>query len=259
MTQEKLNGRPILEGKVVLITGASRGIGATAARCFAAKGACVALVARTKEAIESIASEIKASGSQALAIPADVGDAEAVERAVKKTVEEFGRLDLAFNNASEGHVSLPLADMMVKDFDRSIQVNLRGVFLSMKYEIPAMLAGGGGAIVNMTSTAGLFGVHGLGDYVAAKHGVIGLTKTAALDYAARNVRVNAIAAGPIFNERIAALSDEGRQPIINAVPLRRIGLPEDVSAAAIWLCSDEASFITGVVLSVDGGQMAGPH
>ncbi len=147
--------------------------------------------------------------------------------------------------------------MAVEDFDRSIQVNLRGVFLSMKFEIQAMLAGGGGAIINMASTAGLVGVRGLSDYVAAKHGVIGLTKAAALDYVARNVRVNVIAPGSVLNERIAALSEQGRQPIINAVPLRRIGLAEDVCAAAIWLCSDEASFITGTVLSVDGGQLAG--
>ncbi len=257
MTQSNENGRRKLEGKVALITGASRGIGATAARRFAAAGACVALVARSQAAIEAIAREIKAGGGQALAIPADVSQPEAVENAVSRTVEAFGRLDLAFNNAGQGHVSFPLVDMAVEDFDRSIQVNLISVFLSMKYEIPAMLAGGGGAIVNMASTAGLFGVRGLSDYVAAKHGVIGLTRSAALEYAAKNVHVNVIAAGPILNDRIAALSDEGRQPIINAVPLRRIGLPDDVSDAAIWLCSDEASFITGAVLPVDGGQMAG--
>ncbi len=257
MTQTNMNGKRKLNGKVALITGASRGIGAAAARRFAEGGACVTLVARTQEAIEAVAGEIKAGGGQALAFPADVSDPAAVERAVEMTVKKFGRLDLAFNNAGQGHVSFLMADMAVEDFERSIQVNLLGVFLSMKYEIPAMLAGGGGAIVNMASTAGLVGVRGLSDYVAAKHGVIGLTKAAALDYAARNVRVNVIAAGPILNDRIAALSDQGRQPIINAVPLRRIGLPDDVCATAIWLCSDEAAFITGTVLPVDGGQLAG--
>ncbi len=257
MTQAKVIGGRKLNGRVAFITGASRGIGAAAARRFAEEGACVTLVARTQEAIEAVAGEIKAGGGQALAIPADVSDPEAVERAVEMTVKEFGRLDVAFNNAGQGHVSYPMADMAVEDFERSIQVNLLSVFLSMKYEIPAMLAGGGGAIVNMVSTAGLVGVRGLSDYVAAKHGVIGLTKAAALDYAARNVRVNVIAAGPILNDRIAALNDQARQPIINAVPLHRIGLPEDICATAIWLCTDEAAFITGTVLSVDGGQLAG--
>jgi NAD(P)-dependent dehydrogenase (short-subunit alcohol dehydrogenase family) len=138
-------------------------------------------------------------------------------------------------------------------------VNLRGVFLAMKYEVPAMLASGGGAIVNMSSTAGLRGVPGLAAYVATKHGVIGLTKTAALDYAAQGIRVNAITPGPIENDRIRALPEEHRRPIAAAVPLGRIGRPGEVAALATWLCSDLASYITGAIIPIDGGQLAGPE
>ncbi len=251
------NGSRKLEGKVVIITGASRGIGAEAGRRFANEGACVALAARSSQAIEDIAHEIRSNGGQAVAVPTDVSDPDSVQTLVRKTVEAFGQLDLAFNNAGEGHMPAPLADLSIEDFDRSIAVNLRGVFLAMKFEIPAMLAGGGGAIVNMSSTAGLSGVKGLGDYVAGKHGVIGLTRAAAMDYAAKNIRINTIAPGPIRNERIARLSEEAQQPIAAAVPMRRVGLPEEVCAAAIWLCSEEASFVTGTVLSVDGGRMGG--
>lgn len=257
MTSPKRNGRGKLDGKVAIITGASRGIGADAARRFAQEGACVVLVARSKEVIEKVADEIKAAGGEALAVPADVSRAGDVENVVKKTMDKFGRLDVAFNNAGEGHIPVPLADISIEDFDRAIAVNLRGIFLAMKFEIPAMLASGGGAIVNMSSTAGLSGVWGIGSYVAAKHGVIGLTRAAAMDYAAQHIRVNALAPGPVLTERIAGLTEEMRRPIYAAVPMRRIGLPEEVSAAAIWLCSDEAAYITGTILSVDGGRMGG--
>ena len=137
-----------------------------------------------------------------------------------------------------------------------VEVNLRGVFLCMKFEIPAMLGSGGGAIVNMTSTVGLRAWQGLGAYVASKHGVVGLTRSGALDYAERGVRINAVAPGSIITDRIAALSDEQREPIVQAVPMRRIGLPEEVAATVAWLCSDGAAFITGAVIPIDGGQLA---
>lgn len=247
----------LLEGKIAIITGASRGIGAQAARVFVREGATVVLAARSEGGLNRTVDEIQAGGGYALAVPTDVGDPTSVERLVNQTLQTYGHLDIAFNNAGEGHMPVPLADLAIDDFDRAVRVNLRGVFLAMKFEIPAMLATGGGAIVNMASTAGLNGVRGIAGYVAGKHGIIGLTKTAALDYAGQGIRVNVIAPGPVLTERIAALSEEARQPIKNAVPLGRIGLPEEIAWTAAWLCSEQASFITGAVLPVDGGRLAG--
>jgi NAD(P)-dependent dehydrogenase (short-subunit alcohol dehydrogenase family) len=246
-----------LEGKIAIVTGASRGIGAASARHFALEGATVILASRTEGAVQAVAHDIGAAGGQALAVPTDVGDPAAVERLIKQTLDTYGRLDIAFNNAGTSHPPKPLTDLAIADFESVIRDNLTGTFLAMKYEIPAMIASGGGAIVNMASTAGLQGVQGLADYVAAKHGIIGLTKSAALDYASRNVRVNVIAPGPILNERIAAAGDQAREQIGRAVPMRRIGQPEEIAATVAWLCSSEAAFITGAVLSIDGGRLAG--
>jgi NAD(P)-dependent dehydrogenase (short-subunit alcohol dehydrogenase family) len=248
---------PDLTGKVAIITGASRGIGAAAARTFAAAGATVVLAARDGQALAAVAQDVSAAGGRALAVPTDVGDPTSVERLVTQTLDAFGRLDAAFNNAGGGHMPTALADVAVDDFDHAVRVNLRGVFLCMKYEIPAMLESGGGAIVNMSSTAGLRGVRGIAGYVAGKHGIIGLTKSAALDYAARNIRVNAVAPGPIRTDRISQLSEEAREPIVRAVPLGRIGRPEEVGALAAWLCSDQAAFITGATIPIDGGRLSG--
>ncbi|HEU0026833.1 MAG TPA: SDR family NAD(P)-dependent oxidoreductase [Ktedonobacterales bacterium] len=249
--------RGLLRDKVALITGASRGIGAAAARVFVAAGAAVALAARSERAIAALADEIRDAGGYAIAAPTDVGDPRAVERLVERAVGVFGRLDVAFNNAGDGHMPAPLADLSVEDFDRAVRGSLRSVFLAMKYEIPAMLASGGGAIVNMSSTAGVQGVRGMAGYDAAKHGVVGLTQSAALDYAARRIRVNAIAPGPILTERLSALSDEARAQVTRAVPMARIGLPQEVAALAAWLCSDQTSFITGAAIPIDGGRLAG--
>jgi NAD(P)-dependent dehydrogenase (short-subunit alcohol dehydrogenase family) len=246
-----------LEGKVAIVTGASRGIGAAAARRFAEAGASVVLAARTVADIEKVAAEITASGGRALAVATDVTDERQVEDLVKQTVDHYGRLDVAFNNAGSGHMPRPLAEISVDDFEQSIKVNLVGMFIAMKFEIPAMIAAGAGAIVNMSSSAGLQGAPGLGDYAAAKHGVIGLTKSAALDYGRHNIRVNAIAPGPIVNEQMARLPEETRRQIAQYVPLGRLGDPDQVALTAAWLCSDEASFISGAVLSVDGGRLAG--
>ena len=215
------------------------------------------LAARTEAAIIAIAKEIESSGGKALAVPTDVTDPESVARLVEQTVKTFGRLDVAFNNAGAGQMPTPLADISFEDFETGLKANLYGVFLGMKYEIPAMLAVGGGAIVNMSSTAGLQGAPGMGPYAAGKHGVAALTKTAALDYGKRNIRVNAIAPGPIVNEQMSQLSEERLQQIARFIPLGRLGRVEEVARAAVWLCSDEASFITGAVLSVDGGRLAG--
>lgn len=247
----------MLEGKVAIVTGASRGIGAAAARAFAGAGAGVVLAARTAQAIAAVADEINAAGGRALAVPTDVTDPESVRRLVEKTVATFGRLDVAFNNAGAGQMPKPLAEISFEDFEAGLKANLYGAFLGMKFEIPAMLAGGGGAIVNMASTAGLQGAPGMGPYSAAKHGVVALTKTAALDYGPRNIRVNAVAPGPIVNEQMSRLPEETLQGIARHVPPHRLGSAEEVARAAVWLCSDEAAFITGAVLSIDGGRLAG--
>ncbi len=255
MTQNNINR--LLEDKVVIITGASRGIGAVTAKHLAGIGATVVLAARDQPALARVVQEIVDHGGKAMAVPTDVGDAASVEQLVKQTVDAYGRLDAAFNNAAGGgNMPTPLADIAVEDFDSAIRINLRGIFLAMKYEIPALLANGGGAIVNMASTAGIQGVRGIAGYVASKHGVIGLTKTAALDYAQRNIRVNVVAPGPILTERLKALPDQAREPVIRAVPMGRIGLPEEVAATVAWLCSDQASFITGATLPIDGGRLA---
>ncbi len=246
----------LLQGKVALVVGASRGIGAAAARALAAGGAKVALGSRDVAALEAVAAELRGGGAEAIAVRADVREEGDLARLVERTVAAFGRLDVAFNNAGAGHRPTPFAEMTTEDLDESLRVNLRGTLLAMKFELAAM-AGHGGAIVNMASTAGLQGARGLGAYSAAKHAVIGATKSAALDYAARNVRVNVVAPGPVMNDRIASLPEEHRAPIARAVPLGRIGRPEEIAAAVAWLCSDQASFITGAVLSIDGGRLAG--
>jgi NAD(P)-dependent dehydrogenase (short-subunit alcohol dehydrogenase family) len=247
----------LLEGKVAIITGASRGIGAAAAHVFAAGGATVVLAARSEDDLEAVAAQIRGAGGEALAVPTDVADPEAAERLVRQTVEAFGRLNAAFNNAGEGHMPTPLADLALADFDTALRVNARGIFLMMKHQIPAMLAAGGGAIVNMSSTAGLAGAPGMTGYTAAKHAIVGLTETAALDYGAQGIRVNAIAPGPILTHNLARADDAARARIGGRLPLHRLGQPEEVAATAAWLCSDQASFITGATIPIDGGKLAG--
>ena len=247
----------LLDGKVAIVTGASRGIGAVAARAFARAGAAVVLAARDAAALHTQAEAITADGGEALVVPTAFDDAAAVERLVGATLQLFGRLDAALNNAGISHPPIPLTELPIEQYDAVLRTDLRGVFLALKYEIPALIAAGGGAIVNVASTSGLRGISTLADYAAAKHGVVGLTKSAALGYARQNVRVNVLAPGPIVNDRIAAQSDTVKEQIAAAVPLHRIGQPEEVAAAAVWLCSDQASYITGAALSIDGGQLAG--
>ena len=249
-----------LRGKVALVTGASRGIGAAVARAFAEAGASVALAARDEAALEELRQEIEDDGGRAIAVPTDVADPAAVARMVEQVVSAFGRLDVACNNAAGGgHRPMPLADVPVEAFDSAFAVNLRGVFVAMKHEIPAMLETGGGAIVNMSSTAGSQGVGGLAAYVSTKHGLEGLTRVAALDYADRGIRVNAVAPGPILTDDLVRAGVAVQQTAAEAMPMRRIGQPDEVAAATVWLCSDEAAFITGTTLVIDGGKLAGAH
>jgi NAD(P)-dependent dehydrogenase (short-subunit alcohol dehydrogenase family) len=256
-TGPALGDSRLMENKVAIITGASRGIGAAAARAFAQAGATVVLAARTSSDLDDVAGQITAAGGDALAIPTDVGDEAAAERLIRRTLDTLGRLDAAFNNAGEGHLPTPLAGLALGDFDTALRVNARGIFLMMKHQIPAMLAAGGGAIVNMSSTAGLAGAPGMAAYAAAKHAIIGLTETAALDYGQRGIRVNAIAPGPILTHNLARANEEARARIGGRLPLHRLGRPEEVAATAVWLCSDQASFITGATIPIDGGKLAG--
>jgi NAD(P)-dependent dehydrogenase (short-subunit alcohol dehydrogenase family) len=253
-----LDAPRLLEGKVAIITGASRGIGAATARVFRAAGASVALAARDEAALTALADELSSDGTGAIAVPTDVGDAAAVERLVAETVEAFGRLDVAFNNAAGGgQAPTLLADLPIDAYDSAIAITLRSVFLSMKYEIPAMLGAGGGAIVNMSSTAGVEAVGGLAGYVSAKHGVVGLTKAAALEYANQGIRVNAVAPGPILTENLERAGPEMQRRAGMAMPMQRIGTPHEVARAVVWLCSDQASYTTGATLPIEGGKLAG--
>jgi NAD(P)-dependent dehydrogenase (short-subunit alcohol dehydrogenase family) len=248
----------LLHDKVAIVTGASRGIGTAAARAFARAGATVALAARGEKALAAVAEHISLAGGRALAVPTDVGDAASVERLVARTVDAYGRLDIAFNNAAGGgHMPTPLAEVAVEDYESALAISLRGVFLSMKYELAVMLNAGGGAIVNMASTAGVEAVAGLAGYVSSKHGVIGLTKSAALDYAEQGIRINAVAPGPILTDRLEQAGEEAQRQAGLAMPMRRVGKPEEVASAVVWLCSDAASFITGATLPIDGGKLAG--
>ncbi len=247
-----------MTGKVAIVTGASRGIGAAVARAFSEAGSRVALVARDAEALDRLADELGRGDGNTLTVSADVSDPASVAMMVDRVIEKFGRLDFACNNAAGGgHPPTPLADVSVEAFDSGIAVSLRGIFLAMREEIPAMLRSGGGAIVNMSSTAGLQGVGGLASYVSAKHGVEGLTKVAALDYAAEGVRVNAVAPGPILTDNLKRAGDAGQEAAALAMPLRRVGQPREVAAAVVWLCSDAAGFVTGSTLTIDGGKLAG--
>ena len=191
------------------------------------------------------------------AVKCDVSRAEDVRRALDATIETFGRLDLAFNNAGVEHPTTAVADLAEEEWDRVVDIDLRGVFLCMKYEIPLMLKQGGGAIVNTSSGAGVKGFKGSAAYGAAKHGVVGLTKAAALDYAQSNIRVNAVCPGIIDTEmmqRFTGGTSEGRDAVIAQEPIGRMGKSEEIAAAVVWLCSDAAAFVIGHALVIDGGQ-----
>lgn len=245
------------ETKVAFVTGAASGIGLATAKAFAEAGASVAVVDREEALLHQAAQELTAGGHNVLAIRCDVTREEEVRAALDKTVEIFGRLDAAFNNAGvEPKKLMPAAQVEEEEWDRIMNVDLRGVFLCMKYEIPLMLKGGGGAIVNTSSGAGIIGIKGNSAYTAAKHGVIGLTRAAALDYASQNIRINAICPGYIDTPMIARFTgdSEGRVKAISEEPIGRMGQPEEIASAVLWLCSDAASFTVGHALVVDGGQ-----
>jgi NAD(P)-dependent dehydrogenase (short-subunit alcohol dehydrogenase family) len=246
------------ENKVALVTGAASGLGLATAKAFAESGAAVALADWNKTAVRAAAEEFSAKGHKTLAIQCDVSDDAQVEAMVEKTVATFGQLDAAYNNAGIQNLLAEAADQTPEDYDRVMGVNLRGVWNSMKFELQQMRKQGSGAIVNCSSLGGLLGGAERGIYHAAKHGVLGFTKSAALEYAARGIRINAICPGmihtPMTDQMIAAGQGEALQAMLkNHVPMGRQGRPEEIADAVLWLCSSAASYITGQSISVDGG------
>jgi NAD(P)-dependent dehydrogenase (short-subunit alcohol dehydrogenase family) len=244
-------------GKVAFVTGAAGGIGRATALAFAREGAGVVVADVSEQGNQETARMIEEAGGRALAVRCDVTRSEDAKAALDKAVETFGRLDVAFNNAGVEQPIMPAADLTEEEWDRIVAINLRGVFLCMKHEIPLMLEQGGGAIVNTSSGAGVKGFAGQAAYCAAKYGIVGLSKAAALDYAKANIRVNAVCPGIIetpMMDRFSGGTSEGRERVIAQEPIGRMGTPEEIAAAVVWLCSDAASFATGHAMVVDGGQ-----
>lgn len=244
------------ENKVTLVTGAGQGMGLAAARAFAEEGAAVALADRDEGLVQKAAQELADGGHRALAINCDVTDEAQVKAMVEKTVSTFGRLDAAFNNAGVQSPAVETADASGMEFDRVIAINLKSVWTCMKYELIQMRKQGGGAIVNNSSIGGLIGLPGRAIYHAAKHGVLGLTKSAALEYAARGISINAVCPGTIDTPMVAAMvakDPEAMKEILKEQPIGRLGRAEEVASAVLWLCSPRASFVIGQALAVDGG------
>jgi NAD(P)-dependent dehydrogenase (short-subunit alcohol dehydrogenase family) len=247
----------IFEGKVALVTGGSFGIGRAAAIAFAARGAKVIIAdwIEDKETLKTI----EAMGGVAHTFKCDVSIPADVERMVKFTVKTFGGLDYAFNNAGIEGASASTHECTEENWDRTVNINLKGVWLCMKYEIPMMLKAGKGAIVNNASIAGMVGFPGIPAYVASKHGIIGLTQNAALEYAKQNIRVNAVCPGVIKTpmiDRFTGNNEQAEQQFAEQEPLGRLGTPEEIAETVMWLCADTSSFVTGDTIAVDGGWTA---
>jgi NAD(P)-dependent dehydrogenase (short-subunit alcohol dehydrogenase family) len=251
------NGNGNFTGKVAFITGAGSGIGRATALAFARGGANVAVADVSEQNLQETTRLIEELGERALAVTCDVTRTEDVKCALDRTIETFGRFDVAFNNAGAEQAITATAELTEAEWDRIVNVNLRGVFQCIKYEIPLLLKHGVGAIVNTSSGAGVKGFKGQAAYAAAKHGVIGLTKSAALDYAPSKIRINAVCPGIIATpmmDRFTGGTPEGEQRVIAQEPVGRMGMPEEIAAAVVWLCSEAAAFVIGHAMVVDGGQ-----
>jgi len=247
---------PNLTGKVALVTGAASGIGAASALAFAAAGAQVAACDRDLAGAEATAKLIAEAGGEAIAVAVDVTDPDQTQAMVDRVVEAFGRLDCAHNNAGITGATAPLDKYAVSEWDKVVAVNLTGVFLCLRAEVPAMKAGGGGAVVNTASFSGLVAVPRIPAYVASKHGVVGLTKAAAVEFGRTGVRVNAVCPGSTRTPMVEGFSggDARIEEAMAAVsPMQRLAEPDEIARTVVWLCSDEASFVNGHSLAVDGG------
>jgi NAD(P)-dependent dehydrogenase (short-subunit alcohol dehydrogenase family) len=243
-----------LENKIALVTGGTSGIGEATVKAFGAAGAKVVFSGRREQG-EDIADLMRRSGIDCLFVRSDASIEQNVIALIQRTVQHYGRLDVAFNNAGFEGLIKPLHEQTANDFDDLMMINLRGVFLCLKYEIQQMLAQGSGVIVNNSSILGLVGFPGSSPYVTSKHGIIGLTRTAALDYAHQGIRINAVSPGFIQTEIVDRLTQAGltQEKIESMTPMGRIGRPEEVASAIVFLCSDAASYITGQSLVIDGG------
>jgi len=244
-----------LKGKVAFVTGGASGIGEACSLMLANQGAAVAVVDLKLDTAQSVANQINSKGGKAIALAADVSDEAQVAKAVNDTVAQLGRLDIAVNNAGIGGDQAPTADQTVEGWRKVISINLDGVFYCMKNQIPQMLKTGGGSIINMASILGQVGFANSAGYVAAKHGVVGLTKSAALEYATEKIRVNSVGPGFINTPLLSALPKEALEPIAQLHAVKRLGESEEVAALVTFLASDEASFITGNYYAVDGGYL----
>ncbi len=251
-----------LDGKVALVTGGTSGIGRETAVLFAKAGAKIVVAGRREPEGQETVELIRAAGGDGLFVKSDVSKASEVEALIQKAVEQFGRLDVAFNNAGIEGVYAPIIRQSEEDFDRTVNINLKGVWLCLKYEIRQLLKqGGGGAIVNMASVTGMVGSAGAAAYSASKHGVIGLTKSAALENAKSGVRINAVCPGfteTPMAERIFRIP-AARKYVLSCHPIGRFGTPAEIAEAILWMCSDRASFMTGQSLVLDGGFLAGQN